>query len=260
MDSSSPIKTTSSIDFLVNKKVLIFDTETTGLPLRRPNAKFGSRDEYYEYFNNDAYDSARIVSIAWYYVSNFTADMLSIDKSAIQHYIRKPDTFTEIPTTYIHGITYETALLTGSPFNEIIDSTEFGTALLECDYIVAHNINFDIHVLLNEIHRLQQPNENKYSNHIVKIKTMLDTNQCICTGEIGKPICKLEYKNKFPAKKANANIKINANAKTQTNYKMPKLIEFYSHMFNREFNDAHSANGDVLALIEILKAIIVQTI
>lgn len=49
-----------SINDLVGKKVMIFDTETTDLPLR---CRCGW-DKYYDYRENKAYDSARILSIA----------------------------------------------------------------------------------------------------------------------------------------------------------------------------------------------------
>jgi DNA polymerase III epsilon subunit-like protein len=247
----------SPIDFLKNKKVIIFDTETTGLPQRRPNAKYGSSDEYYDYYFNDAYESARIVSIAWYYTNNFTKTEL--DKSQIHHYIRKPDTFTVIPTTHIHGISFSHALQNGIPISDILNITEpsLHDAILQCDYIIAHNVMFDIHILMNELHRLNLP------LLITKLKTMLHESRCICTGQIGKPICKLQFKSKYPSKKYKSTSEITESnvtqsiisSKTNTNYKMPKLSEFYNHLFNRDFENAHSASGDVTALLEILSVI-----
>jgi DNA polymerase III epsilon subunit-like protein len=56
----------SVIDFLKNKNVFIFDTETTGLPAK--SIKWGT---YWDYRMNDKYDSCRIVSIAWSSIHNF---------------------------------------------------------------------------------------------------------------------------------------------------------------------------------------------
>lgn len=220
-------------DFLINKKVLIFDTETTGLPSRKPNGKFGTRSEYYSPDTHSAYDNSRIVSIAWYYTNNYQKDQLNpLD---IQHYIRKPEGFTEIPTTHIHGISYDEALKTGIPFIDILKNTTLEVALTNCDYILAHNVLFDIHILINELYRCE---ELELAN---KINTMLDNKQCICTGELGKPICKMQFKNST-----------NANS---TRYKMPKLCEFYMHVFGKEMENAHNAAGDVKALVDILNVI-----
>ena len=46
------------------KNLLIFDLETTGLPI---TPRFG---EYYNYIENDKYNSSRIVSIAWSIIKN----------------------------------------------------------------------------------------------------------------------------------------------------------------------------------------------
>lgn len=242
----SPNSPNSPIEFLKNKKILIFDTETTGLPQRRPNAKYGSSDEYYDYYINDAYEFARIVSIAWYYTNSFI--QTDLDKTQIQHYIRKPDTFTSIPTTHIHGITFANASENGIPISAILNITDpsLYDAILECDYILAHNVMFDIHILMNELHRINQ------TQLVTKLKTMLLESRCICTGQIGKPICKLQFKSKYPQKKYKSSSDF---ATANTNYKMPKLSEFYNHLFNRDFENEHSASGDVSALLEILSVI-----
>jgi len=228
----------SLVDFLNGKKVIIFDTETSGLPMRNPGGKFGTREEYWDYFNNDAYENSRILSIAWYYTDNFQRH--NLDTTKINNYIRKPDTFINIDPESIklHGITLDIANELGIPFQESIDKDNngLGCKIEECVYIVAHNVMFDIHILMNELYRI-----NKF-NCIDKIKTMLNTGKCICTGQIGKNVCKLNYKSqlKWASKKNNAN------------YKMPKLKEFYLHIFGKEPEDQHSAGGDVKALIEII--------
>ena len=56
----------SIIEFLQNKNVFVFDTETTGLPEK--TQKWGT---YWDYSLNDKYESARIVSIAWASIKNF---------------------------------------------------------------------------------------------------------------------------------------------------------------------------------------------
>lgn len=223
------------LDFLIGKKVFIFDTETSGLPLKKPNTKWGSRNEYYDYFNNDGYDCSRIISIAWFYTNNFQQDTL--DMNCIQYYIVKPDeNLKDINNSHIHNITYDMAIEQGLDFENIL-SKELENYLLETDYIIAHNVMFDVHILLNQLHR------NNKTNIISHINTLLDNNQCICSGEIGKTICKLEFTNsKYPKR-------------FKTNYKMPKLAEFYKIILGKEIQNAHNAKGDVQSLLEILQKI-----
>ncbi len=226
---------TNPLEHLIGKKVFIFDTETTGIPAIRPNTKWGSRDQYFDYYNHDAYDQSRIISIAWYYTNNFSQDTLDISK--VEYFIRKPDTFTEINNSHIHHITFDMAHSQGLDLQIILEQKKLEKDLIESDYIIAHNVMFDVHILLNELHRL---NKTHLTTHILNL---LDKNQCICSGEIGTPICKLEFPNsKYPKR-------------FKQNYKMPKLSEFYKIVFNKDMENAHNAKGDVQALVQILSKI-----
>ncbi len=236
------------MDFLKNKKVIVFDTETTGLPARVPNSYFMSSNSYYPYNQNEKYNTSRLLSIAWYYNPEFTST--NIDTNDIKEFLRSPDIqITSIENSHIHGITYDDLLNKGIPFESIILEKGFGKAILECDYIVAHNILFDINILLNELNRLH------LTKYIDKIKQMQREKRIICSAEIGKNICKIQFKNSIakqnttPASNPTQN-KINSNI--QPKYKVPKLSEFYFHFYNKEFENAHNASGDVKALLEIM--------
>lgn len=230
----------SVIDFLDGKNVFVFDTETTGLPERVPGAKWGTANEYWNYTINEKYDKSRIVSIAWAFVQSF--DKVLVGNETIQHYIRYPDGFNDIPTTNIHGISFETALRQGIPFCDIFEKCGLFDKLIHADYIVAHNVNFDVHILLNELHRLDTDNATNAIRHILNIMSL---GRCICTGELGKDICKLEYKSKFKT--------VAPENKKFKSYKMPKLVELYKHFYGCEFEDAHNAEGDVRALLKCLE-------
>ena len=245
--SSSSSK--SVIDFLEGKNVFVFDTETTGLPERVPGAKWGTSSEYWNYTINEKYERSRIVSIAWAFLRSF--DKVVVGNETIQHYIRYPDGFNDIPTTHIHGISFETALRQGIPFCDIFENCGLYENLMRVDYIVAHNVNFDVHILLNELHRLDTDNATNAIRHILNL---LSLGRCICTGELGKDICKLEYKSKFKPNVSNqdTDIKLDTNKKFKR-YKMPKLVELYKHFYGCEFEDAHNAEGDVRALLKCLQ-------
>jgi len=247
MAASSSSK--SVIDFLEGKNVFVFDTETTGLPDRVPGAKWGTSSEYWNYTINEKYERSRIVSIAWAFVRSF--DKVVVGNETIQHYIRYPDGFNDIPTTHIHGISFETALRQGIPFCDIFENCGLYENLMRVDYIVAHNVNFDVHILLNELHRLDTDNATNAIRHILNL---LSLGRCICTGDLGKDICKLEYKSKFKPNVSNqdTDIKLDTNKKCKR-YKMPKLVELYKHFYGCEFEDAHNAEGDVRALLKCLQ-------
>ena len=40
--------------------------------------------------------------------------------------------------------------------------------------------------------------------------------------------------------------------KNSSNIKPPKLIELYKHFFNEEFDDAHNAEADVEAVLNVI--------
>jgi len=233
----------SIIEFLQNKNVFVFDTETTGLPEK--TQKWGT---YWDYSLNDKYESARIVSIAWSSIANF--DKNNIDTKNIEHYIRYPEGFTEITNSNIHGITLQDALIKGISFGFILSNYGLVEALLSADYILAHNVKFDYHVLMNELYRIVNTNEPIIpialnSREHVKLcmehmQNLYNNKRIICTGELTTNICKME----FPSGKLYFGKK--------KNYKMPKLCELYKFLYGYDFENAHSADGDVKALLECM--------
>ena len=74
---------------LLNKNVLFFDLETTGLPTFREHST--GKNKYYAFNQNKYYDSSRIVSIAWCLIEEFTAEKL--EDPTINYTIRKPINF-----------------------------------------------------------------------------------------------------------------------------------------------------------------------
>lgn len=112
-------------------KVLLFDTETTGLPISRASA--------IDKPNNWPH----IVSISWILLD---ADTNTIEKKVYR--IVKPENWT-IPndSVQIHGITTEYAFQNGISLKSVMD--EFRNE--KCDIMVAHNMDFDYNVLINAI-------------------------------------------------------------------------------------------------------------
>jgi len=112
-------------------KLLIFDTETTGLPKTRTDAR--------EKPNNWPH----IVSISWVILDSTTNKIVK-EKSYI---IRSDNWIIPDDSIAIHKITNEIAKRDGVPLNVAID--EFLAE--EYDKIVSHNLNFDLNVIENAI-------------------------------------------------------------------------------------------------------------
>jgi DNA polymerase III epsilon subunit-like protein len=144
-------------------KVLVFDTETTGLPKARTKA-VQQKDIW-----------PHIVSISWLVLDSDTNENIT-QKS----YIIKPDGW-EIPTetTMIHGISTEFALQNGVPLKHALDdflSTPH-------DMIVAHNLDFDENVVVNAVKW-----DLGESNYIGFVKPRY------CTMQLSADMCRLPSK------------------------------------------------------------------
>ncbi len=164
---------------------LVFDTETTGFKARN-----------------------RLVQLAW---QLYHEDELVEEKD----YLVKPYGFT-IPreVVAIHGITTEMATERGLPLRTVL--REFRKALHQADYVVGHNIEYDIKVVHDEFFRMRMFN-------LIMAKKKIDTMKA-----------SVDYVKLPPAK-------------SFTRYKYPKLSELYRFLFGRDFEDAHNAMADVRA-------------
>lgn len=170
---------------IAKNKILIFDTETTGLP-NNWNAPI-----------SDLSNWPRLVQLA-YLIYDEEKNLLKR-----QNYIVKPLDFI-IPSnaTKIHGISNETAQSNGIEIWQVLE--EFNSELLHVDEIVAHNLSYDEKIIESEYYRLGlKPN-------------FLNKNK-ICTKELSTNYCDLPD-NKWPTldelyfKLFNKNIIITHNA------------------------------------------------
>lgn len=113
-------------------RVLLFDTETTGLPRRRNVCALDSPDVWPD-----------LVSISWIVHTNGGSE------SAVRHtFIIRPEGWT-IPedSIRIHGITNERAQAEGRPLAEVLGL--FRKDYTRSQHIIAHNMEFDKNVILH---------------------------------------------------------------------------------------------------------------
>ena len=186
-------------------KILFFDTETTGLPKDRKYPAEKHKDNWPD-----------IVSISW---------MLFEDEQMIstRSYIVKPDGWNiPIEATNIHGITEKSASTNGQQLSLVI--ADFIAAVRQSEYIVAHNIHFDLNVVNNACFwRLNRT-------------LQVDWKECICTAEYGKDVTKIYAKN----------------ARGGSYFRYPKLSELYEHVLRRRpMLSLHNSLNDTMLLCEV---------
>ncbi|SIN94132.1 DNA polymerase III subunit alpha [Algoriphagus halophilus] len=185
---------------------LIFDTETTGLP-RDYNAPMSDVDNW-----------PRLVQLAWQ-LHDATGKLISN-----HNYIIKPEGFT-IPynAEKVHGISTKRALAEGHDLKQILGI--FEGDVRQAQYLVGHNVEFDINVVGSEFLRAEAP--------MPLTTTQLDTK------DISTEFCAI------PGGRGGK-------------YKWPTLTELHQKLFGEGFGDAHDAAYDVDATARCFFGLITQ--
>lgn len=152
----------------------IFDTETTGLPLKK-GWNFDKPN------NLSSYDTARLVSISWIVCK----DNIPVKEA---YYIIRPEGF-DIPesSTAIHGISHSQACTQGIPIETVIAYMK--ADLQVCDTLVAHNIAFDTNIVLSEAYRADDQ----------ELVDIMHKKQQLCTMMKGKDVMKVQRYPKLEA-------------------------------------------------------------
>jgi len=185
---------------------LIFDTETTGLP-RDYNAPMSDVDNW-----------PRLVQIAWQ-LHDGKGNLLSN-----HNYIIRPEGFT-IPynAEKVHGISTNRALAEGHDLKQILGI--FEGDVRQANFLVGHNIEFDINVVGSEYHR-------------AKATMPLNAPQ-LDTKDLSTEFCAL------PGGRGGK-------------FKWPTLTELHQKLFGKGFGDAHDAAYDVDATARCFFGLITQ--
>ena len=202
-------------------RVLVFDTETTGLPETK-------------IINQETLN-------LWPYIVQFSYIIYDTELNNIvdvRDYIIKIPTHVNISEESInlHGITKEDSNKLGMDITDILK--EFFYYLKSCDKIVGHNISFDINMLKIELLRLiYADNSDKPSDQIKFYKNSLyyitnHKNIC-CTLKDSIELCNIEAFDRFGKKYL----------------KYPKLIELNQKLFNNEQKNLHNSLVDILVTL-----------
>jgi len=188
---------------------IVFDTETTGLP-RNYDAPMTDLDNW-----------PRLVQIAWQ-LHDKRGKLLSNN-----NFIVKPEGFT-IPynAEKVHGISTERANKEGHLLEKVLQI--FHEDVEKANYLVGHNIGFDVNVVGSEFLRKKIP---------MKLQEMKELD----TKDLSTDYCAI------PGGKGGK-------------FKWPTLTELHHKLFGNGFEDAHDAAYDVDATAKCFFGLITQQV
>jgi DNA polymerase III epsilon subunit-like protein len=200
-------------------RVLVFDTETTGLP----ETKILNPDTLHQWPN--------IVQFSY-----VIFDLSLNDITESKDYIIKlsENILISEESTKIHGITNEMCASKGILIDEVLN--EFFYHLRDVDLIIGHNISFDINMIKVELLRIiyneklssQQLKTYKYDLHYIT-----NYKNVCCTLHDSIEFCNIQAINKFG----------------KPYLKYPKLIELHQKLFDSSPNNLHNSFNDILVTL-----------
>ena len=232
---------------------IVFDTETTGLP-----KSFNAPTTDHENWN-------RCVQLAWQ-IHNVKGELLEV-----KNYIIKPEGFS-IPfnSAQIHGITTDRAKKQGMPLEHVLK--EFNSDLEQFNFLVGHNVNFDINIVGAEFNRLGIEPAKMFSDALSDLEKIKEIR---ILDEERKGFSNSKEKDKEKSKKLeisalqkkydlelNSNpvnsidtggnwglieFDVETNSYTGSRLLRPSLQKLYKSLFKESFAEAHNASADVEA-------------
>lgn len=159
------------------KTILVFDTETTGLPARAGFEKLMPA------WDLKSYEGCRVIQLAW---CVYARDGQLLRRRAV--YI-KPDGFV-VPadSVKIHGITQERLFAEGVPIRVALK--EFSGELAGAGLVIGHNARFDVCALASEAWRYG----------LNDLAAAIEGAPVACTMRLAKEFCgaRGQYGVKFP--------------------------------------------------------------
>lgn len=198
-------------------KVIIFDTETTGLPKSRQSLVTNTEE--------------------WPHIVQFSYIIYDIDTNKlekVEDFIIKLAAEIEIPeeSSNIHHITKEISDENGESIKKVI--TQFANDIAKCDMLIAHNLEFDLNMLIVELIRMNRAAE------LLEDESAIDFNNL--TYEM---ITKIEKYCTMKETEKKCNIK--AVSKTGKEYtKYPTLGELHYYLFRSYPKNLHNSLNDIL--------------
>lgn len=190
-------------------KVIVFDTETTGLPERG---------------NNNVTDTTKWPHIIQLSYIGFDTEKKEIFEYSDYIILLNPEVTISPESIAVHKITRERSEREGIPIEQVLAA--FRECLKDADLIVAHNINFDKNMLMVECNRRGLPNcFMRNGAFIPEFCTMTNT---IALCQLPNPVKKYADMGQF---------------------KWPSLAELHFKLFQSQTKGAHNAIVDVMVCL-----------
>lgn len=191
-------------------KILVFDTETTGLPASRSSTIYKTHEWPY------------VVQLSFVYIHYDISCNNLLDYG--DYVIKIPESVTIQPKAQeVHGISYDITQSKGVPLNTALN--HFDKWLLECDLVVGHNVPFDKRMIMVECIR-----NNRKQLFTINNKRKEE----FCTMKESKTLCKIDAVNRTTG---------------EHYFKYPKLLELHEHLFKYAPTGLHDSLADVLCCL-----------
>jgi len=188
-------------------KILVFDTETTGLPKKYNAPTLNEEDwPYIVQLSYILYDTSNNI------VFTYLNEMIKIP----------PEVEVTEESINIHKITKEVTQTHGIDIKDALK--QFNRALIQSDVAIAHNIDFDKKMIMAECIR-----NNIETTFSLNPFATPSTHE-YCTMKNSVNLCKILTYNKY----------------NKQYYKYPKLIELYKYLFNCTPEGLHNSMVDIL--------------
>ena len=189
-------------------KVLVFDTETTGLPQKDVN---GRSPSIYQ-------------SNLWPHIIQLSYILYDTKKHKMlvnhDHIVKVPShVVISEKSIEMHGITREKSERQGISIKEAVEL--FNICMMSADIIIAHNLSFDRQMILVECIRNKIPGPFKFKT----------PDQYFCTMKSTVDMCKIEAISKKDGEKY---------------FKYPTLSELHNHLFGAIPENTHNSLVDIL--------------
>ena len=194
-------------------KIIVFDTETTGLPKSRTITP------------NTIHLWPFIVQFSYIIFDTDTNTMLKSYDAIVK---LKPYNVISKDSIEFHGITQEISESKGINIDTVLFA--FISDMRNADMIVAHNVEFDLNMIRVELLRLEQ---SALDVDLELRKAIFeDQTNFYCTMKESINLCKIEKENS-----------------RGTYYKFPTLTELHKHLFAVEPKHLHNSYHDILCTI-----------
>ena len=209
-------------------RVLIFDTETTGLPKTKLLTK-------------EVLHLLPFIVQLSYVIFNTVTNRIEVIQD---HIINIPlDIQISPESTNIHGITKEITLSKGKVLKDIL--FQFIEDYESCDLLVGHNLSFDVNMLKMETMRLIQTSlyfEKLYLEEFLEKLIMESNNNSNSNNSNTKHYCTMKKTITY------CDIKV-IDKKGKEYIKFPKLSELHKKMFGYIPKNLHNSLHDVLVCL-----------